>query len=278
MTSSNGNIFRVTGHLCGEFTGPRWIPAQRPVTRSFDVFFDLRLNKRFSKQSWGCWFETLSRPLWRHCNVCITGNPVHSRDPHLVIALSADRLSKTVSYSSPINNFKYVFAEQTTLFKMADDILGYFQTNVCTQRRPLREEWWHSESEIFRPSVIARDLNCLIRCLVSLLKLKSNVYSCKCRQMWLPEIESQYSGDLTLTRWSSNTMLISANHDTIKPRYYMVYYNIILTHWGRDKMATFSQTTLSNAFSLMKILEFRLKFHWSLFLRVQLTIFQHWFR
>ena len=26
MTSSNGSIFRVTGHLCGEFTGPRWIP------------------------------------------------------------------------------------------------------------------------------------------------------------------------------------------------------------------------------------------------------------
>ena len=43
-------------------------PAQRPVTRSFDVFFDLRLNKRLSKQSWGWWFETLSRPLWRHCN------------------------------------------------------------------------------------------------------------------------------------------------------------------------------------------------------------------
>ena len=36
MTSSNGNIFRVTGHLCGEFTGPRWIPTQRPMTRSFD--------------------------------------------------------------------------------------------------------------------------------------------------------------------------------------------------------------------------------------------------
>ena len=36
--------------------------------RSFDVFFDLRLNKRLSKQSWGWWFETLSHPLWRHCN------------------------------------------------------------------------------------------------------------------------------------------------------------------------------------------------------------------
>ena len=42
--------------------------AQRPVTRSFDVFFDMRLNKRLSKQSWGWWLETLSRPLWRHRN------------------------------------------------------------------------------------------------------------------------------------------------------------------------------------------------------------------
>ena len=42
--------------------------AQRPVTQSFDVFFDLRLNKRLSKQSWGWWLETQSRPLWRHCN------------------------------------------------------------------------------------------------------------------------------------------------------------------------------------------------------------------
>ena len=47
---------------------PGEFPSQWPVTRSFDVFFDLRLNKRLSKQSWGWWFETLSRPLWRHCN------------------------------------------------------------------------------------------------------------------------------------------------------------------------------------------------------------------
>ena len=58
---------------------PGEFPAQRPVTRSFEVFFDLRLNKRLSKQSWGWWFQTLSRPLWRHCNVCFKwpggGNP-----------------------------------------------------------------------------------------------------------------------------------------------------------------------------------------------------------
>ena len=69
MTSSNGSIFRVTGSLCGEFTGPGEFPTQRPVTRSFDVYFDLRLNKRLCKQSWGWWFETLLCPLWRHSNV-----------------------------------------------------------------------------------------------------------------------------------------------------------------------------------------------------------------
>ena len=53
----------------------RWIPRSPvnsphkwPVTRSFDVFFDLCLNKRLSKQSWGWWFETPSCPLWRHRN------------------------------------------------------------------------------------------------------------------------------------------------------------------------------------------------------------------
>ena len=47
---------------------PGEFPSQRPVTRSFDVYFDLRLNKRLSKQSWGWWFETLSRPFIRQCN------------------------------------------------------------------------------------------------------------------------------------------------------------------------------------------------------------------
>ena len=82
MTSSNRDNFRVIGLLCGEFTGPGEFPAQWPVTRNFDVFFDLCPNKQFSKQSWGWRFETPSCPLWRHCNglasrrtlkFCITG-------------------------------------------------------------------------------------------------------------------------------------------------------------------------------------------------------------
>ena len=51
-----------------------------------------------------------------------------------------------------------------------------------------------------------------------------------------------------------------------------------LTHLGRDKMATVFQTTFSNAFSWMKMYKFWWRFHWSLFPRVQLTIYQHWFR
>ena len=49
MASSNGNIFRSAGLLFGEFTVTDDFPT--PVTRSFDVFFDLRLNKRLSEQS-----------------------------------------------------------------------------------------------------------------------------------------------------------------------------------------------------------------------------------
>ena len=78
----------------GEFS------AQRPVTRSFDVSFDLRLNKRLSKQWWGWWFETLSHPLWRHRNEFFywrkryTASSTHSNwremSAHLTIVMDAD--------------------------------------------------------------------------------------------------------------------------------------------------------------------------------------------
>ena len=54
-------------HLCGEFTGPRWIPHTKASDAELYVFFDLCLNK-LRKQSRGWWFETLSWPLWRHRN------------------------------------------------------------------------------------------------------------------------------------------------------------------------------------------------------------------
>ena len=68
MTSSNGNNFRDTGSLCWEFAGHRWIFRTKASDAGLRFFCDLRLNKRFSKQSQGWWFETVSCPLWRHCN------------------------------------------------------------------------------------------------------------------------------------------------------------------------------------------------------------------
>ena len=68
MTSSNGNIFSVTGPLCGNSSVTSEFPSQKAMRQSFSVFFDLRLNKRLSKQSRCWWFEMPSRLLWCHCN------------------------------------------------------------------------------------------------------------------------------------------------------------------------------------------------------------------
>ena len=65
MTSSNGNIFHVTGPL--PVTGG--FPSKRPTTRNFDVFFDARLGKRLSKHSTCRCFRAPLRSLWRYCNV-----------------------------------------------------------------------------------------------------------------------------------------------------------------------------------------------------------------
>ena len=86
-------IFSALLAICaGNSPVPGEFPAQRPVTRSFDILFDLRLNQRLSKQSWDWWFETLSRPLWRHCND--RGNTQHA------IELNTLRLGASILHQS----------------------------------------------------------------------------------------------------------------------------------------------------------------------------------
>ena len=76
---------------------PGEFPAQRPVTRSFDVFFDLYPNKRLSKQWWGLWFETSSCPLWRHRNV-----PCRLRGPRKPRPTTGTRTNSTAPMVAPI--------------------------------------------------------------------------------------------------------------------------------------------------------------------------------
>ena len=83
-----------------------------------------------------------------------------------------------------------------------------------------------------------------------------------------------------------NDCITTTKQSTTKPCAYFLGYTVgqsqhvtccafpsDKTHWGRDKMAAVFQTTFSNRFSWMKWYAFRLKFHWNLFVGVQLTIF-----
>ena len=96
--------------VTGEF------PTQRPVTRSFDVFSDLRLNKRLSKQWWGWWFETLLRPLWRHRNVMhenateavkLTHNKVRQTCVQGLYSLSGKTSYRKISWSLEAARFGF---------------------------------------------------------------------------------------------------------------------------------------------------------------------------
>ena len=64
-------LFSVTGPLCGEFTGHRWIP----LTKASDAKLGCFLSFAQNKQSWDWWFETPSCWLWRHCNDMQTSPP-----------------------------------------------------------------------------------------------------------------------------------------------------------------------------------------------------------
>ena len=117
--------------LCaGEFTVPGEFPAQRPVTWSFDVFFDLRVNKRLSKQPRGWWLETPSWSLWRH------RNDIRRHDAHAT-SLELRKLSATSCKRNFRMHFFYIVSNcwQTTNVKIPI-------YHVCIQER------WNTETHV----------------------------------------------------------------------------------------------------------------------------------
>ena len=122
MTSSNGNIFRVTVPLWGEPSVTGGSPSQRPVTRSFHVFFDFHLNKRLSKQSTRRWFENPSRSLWRHCN----GNVMSE---YLICTVDLD---DDLSFSI-LSRYMYKLFDKTYIY-VAELNIGYsISQEICTR-------------------------------------------------------------------------------------------------------------------------------------------------
>ena len=79
MMSSNGNIFCFIGPLWGDPPVTGGFPSQRPVTRSFDVIFDLHLNRWLSKQLWCQWFEMPLHSLWRPSNETVIISKIWQR-------------------------------------------------------------------------------------------------------------------------------------------------------------------------------------------------------
>ena len=104
--------------VTGEFA------TQRPLTRSFHVFFDLRLNKRLSKHSWVWWFETPSCSLWRHCSKVL----------HLYKSCLL-KLWETWSWNS----------SEHDLYKWSTFSLGYQLTRYCSLSHTFPLHWRHND-------------------------------------------------------------------------------------------------------------------------------------
>ena len=112
--------------------------------------------------------------------------------------------------------------------------------------------------------------SCFQRCLKWYLWIKQQIYDMpSCLVVYL-FIHKLFFYKTVFPSWPmGHISLVAITWTTVNVPY------LNLTHWGRDKMTAFSQTIFPNAFPWMRKYEFRLKFHWSLFLGVQLTIFQY---
>ena len=117
---------------------PGEFPVQRPVTRSFDVFFDLDRNKRLSKQWWGWWFETPSSPLCRHCkDFDIPWDfHIHNRFKHMryivfyKLVVHLWRIYASVNWASiGLDNGLSPVQCQAITWSSADLLMGHFGTN-----------------------------------------------------------------------------------------------------------------------------------------------------
>ena len=135
MTWWNGNIFRVAGPLWGEFNGHRWLPLTKASDAGLNVFFDLRLNRQLSKQSWRWCLETALCSLWRHCNgkhqpVSYFLPPTLVYDPHSAAITCEGNIGNIPSVSI------YVFPNVTYGFSSNNN----YSRSLHLQRKP--QELW----------------------------------------------------------------------------------------------------------------------------------------
>ena len=127
--------------VSGEF------PAQRPVTRSFDVFFDLRMNERLNEHSWGWWLGTTSRPLWSQSND--GSHQISNQYGNWTIGWAVSRLHKIAPYNVSWNfetDHWSLNAYRSTIGPLSRQINGTskHEHKSCFTRLLIRKYLWHS--------------------------------------------------------------------------------------------------------------------------------------
>ena len=137
-------------------------PAQRPVMRSFDVFFDLRLNKRLSTQWWGWWFEMPWCSLWHHFNatseVWDEMSFIHSPTSMVVWSLGMDKLFNLTHY----NGCNYLSMLGLNIIHVSNRGLWLYSLDLVNSLTPGR-------------------------CGSNLKKYKSQIYHTELALRWMPQ-------------------------------------------------------------------------------------------
>ena len=136
--------------VTGEF------PAQRQVTRSFDVFLDLPLNKRLSKQWWGWWFETPSCPLWRHCNAT----------SFLLLYQYHEFLveSYVTRYRVPCRVVYFVYPKSSWLFHCHWEDRKVVRDDIEIIQKDMDTYWYVSTPKHYKVRTISYGIHCILIC------------------------------------------------------------------------------------------------------------------
>ena len=151
MTSLNGNIFRVTGHLCGQFTGHRWIPR----TKSSDMELWCFLRSAPWIDGWVNNREAgilrRHRALRRHCNV--------------KIGLLFQAISRVQLHNLPVNRIIQEI-KQTQNTHALSAVALVRNKSICTWYHV----WWHPRPIMYR--------NITKKYMISLMGMKRQTKFC----------------------------------------------------------------------------------------------------
>ena len=137
-------------------------PLSRPVTRSFDIFIDLRLNKRLSKQSIRRWFETPSRSLWHHCNglrYFCSGLNGHWAFPLQLCHNELAGVSNHQRHDYLFNRLITRRAKKTSKLRVTGLYVGNSPvTGESPHRGPVTRKMFPFDDVIMRPPIIVGDI------------------------------------------------------------------------------------------------------------------------